>query len=258
MAEKSGLHVYDGQAFAQVIESAMEPGPVKGKRTAGARPGAKSASGFGLRLRKAMAQAGQGSTGADAGEASDMMVVVVETPDRTVRETIRDIVEHVPSLIEARQGRLTDEAIDALVSVYMRAPVNTEVERLLYDGNARARARFLAEWPCHTSKDLAEAAGHGSKNRSMTASRWKAKGRVFSVRQGGADYFPAFQFQDGQPVEAVGRVIALLGGRKSPWQLAFWFTAPNGWLDGRRPADLLADTEAVVAAAAHEAEDIIG
>jgi hypothetical protein len=49
-----------------------------------------------------------------------------------------------------------------------------------------------------------------------------------------------------------------LGGRKSGWQLAFWFTSPNGWLDGKRPADIIDDMESVARAAAREAEDIIG
>jgi hypothetical protein len=69
---------------------------------------------------------------------------------------------------------------------------------------------------------------------------------------------PVFQFEDGQPLETVGKVLALLGERKSGWQLAFWFTSPNGWLDGKRPVDVIKNTKAVVQAAVREAEDIIG
>jgi hypothetical protein len=260
MAVSNGLRVYDSAEFAHALQTEMDSAPetaakadkIGVKRDLSAK---RRASAFASKLRKAMAKVIRSKPGTDV---DDMMVLLVETPNRAVRDTIRDIVEHIPAIVEARQSKLTDEAIDALVSVYMRAPPNAEVERLLYDSNAKARARFFEEWPSFTSKDLADAAGHGSKNRSMTASRWKAKGKVFSVKHGGAEYFPAFQFEDGQPVEAVGKTLALLGEKKSGWQLAFWFTSPNGWLDGRRPVDVLQDVNAVTQAAAHEAEDIIG
>ncbi|CUX55097.1 hypothetical protein AGR7B_pAt0147 [Agrobacterium deltaense RV3] len=60
-----------------------------------------------------------------------------------MRDTIRDIIEYVPAIVEARQSKLTADAIDALVSVYMRPSPNADVERLLYDSNAKARACFL-------------------------------------------------------------------------------------------------------------------
>ena len=69
---------------------------------------------------------------------------------------------------------------------------------------------------------------------------------------------PAFQFEEGQPIETVAKVLALFGEKKSGWQLAFWFTSPNGWLAGKRPVDALKDGDVVVSAAAREAETIAG
>ncbi len=43
----------------------------------------------------------------------------------------------------------------------------------------------------------------------------------------------------------------------SPWQVAFRFSSPNGWLDGVKPMDRLVDEDAVVAAA-HEGDDFVG
>ncbi|MBB5578042.1 MULTISPECIES: hypothetical protein [Rhizobium] len=259
MATSDGLRVYDGAEFAHALQTEMgsvadKKGSVADK-TVVSRKSGFHISAFTSKLRKAMANAMHAKPGAGI---DDMMVVLVETPNRAVRDTIRDIVEHVPAIVEARQSKLTDEAIDALVSVYMRAPPSAEAERLLYDSNAKARARFLENWPSFTSKELADIAGHGSKNKSMTASRWKTKGKVFSVKHGGSEYFPAFQFDDGQPIETIGQVLTRLGEKKSGWQLAFWFTSPNGWLDGKRPVDVLANGNAVTQAAAREAEDIIG
>lgn len=261
MAATNGLRVYDGAEFAHALQVEMDSAS-GGKTSDAAGPllkreltGKQRASSIGAKLRRAMASAMHSTPETDV---DDMMVVLVDTPNQTVRETIRDIVEHVPAIVEARQSKLTDDAIDALVSVYMRTPPNADVERLLYDSNAKARARFFEEWPSFTSKDLAEVAGHGSKNKSMTASRWKMKGKVFSIRHGGVEYFPAFQFEEGQPIETVARVLALLGEKKSGWQLAFWFTSPNGWLAGKRPVEILKDGDVVLSAAAREAENIAG
>jgi hypothetical protein len=260
MAVTNGLRVYDGAEFAHALQVEMDSASGDKTSDAGARllkrklTTKQRASSIGAKLRRAMASAMRSTPEPDV---DDMMVVLVDTPNQAVRDTIRDIVEHVPA-IEARQSKLTDDAIDALVSVYMRTPPNAEVERLLYDSNAKARARFFGEWPSFTSKDLADAAGHGSRNRSMTASRWKMKGKVFSIKHGGVEYFPAFQFEEGQPIETVAKVLALLGEKKSGWQLAFWFTSPNGWLTGKRPIDVLKDGDVVVSAAAREAENIAG
>ncbi|WP_172746015.1 hypothetical protein [Neorhizobium sp. T7_12] len=259
MVSTNGLRVYDGAEFAHALQVEMDSSPSKkrsGAQLEKRKPAAEPrVSPTGAKLRRAMASAMHSTPETDV---DDMMVLLVDNPNRAVRETIRDIVEHVPSIVEARQSKLTDDAIDALVSVYMRTPPNAEVERLLYDSNAKARARFFGEWPSFTSKDLADVAGHGSKNKSMTASRWKMKGKVFSIKHGGVEYFPAFQFEEGQPIESIARVLALLGEKKSGWQLAFWFTSPNGWLAGKRPVDVLKDGDAAVSAASREVEYIAG
>jgi hypothetical protein len=260
MVSSSGLRVYGGAEFANALQVEMNSAPGEkrveglGRLERGATAKARGSS-FGAKLRKAMANAMHSTPETDV---DDMMVVLVDNPNQAVRDTIRDIIEHVPAIVEARQSKLTDEAIDALVSVYMRTSPNAEVKRLLYDSNAKARARFFGEWSSFNSKDLADFAGHGSKNKSMTASRWKIKGRVFSIKHAGVEYFPTFQFEDGQPIGSIAKVLALLGEKKSGWQLAFWFTSPNGWLDGKRPVDVLKDGDVVISAAAREAEHIAG
>ena len=99
-------------------------------------------------------------------------------------------------------------------------------------------------------------AGHEAKNRSVTASRWKAQGRIFSVPFQRAELYPAFQFADGEPIAAMARVLAALPASMSNWQRAFWFTSPNGWLGGDKPAARLADPVAVVEAATREGQPI--
>ena len=41
----------------------------------------------------------------------------------------------------------------------------------------------------------------------------------------------------------------------TPWQIAFWFVAENGWLDGARPIDaMLRSEEEVIEAAGRAVE----
>jgi hypothetical protein len=44
----------------------------------------------------------------------------------------------------------------------------------------------------------------------------------------------------------------------SAWQKAFWFVSSNGWLDDRVPAEMLDNATAVLAAAEHERQEVIG
>jgi hypothetical protein len=124
--------------------------------------------------------------------------------------------------------------------------------------NAEARNQLLREFGGLTSGEVAEHAGSRAKNRAALANRWKQEGRIFSVPHQGAEIFPGLQFDEhGQPREKVREVVAALSAW-SPWELALWFIAANGWLDGRRPVDLLGtDSEAVVRAARHAAAGII-
>lgn len=81
---------------------------------------------------------------------------------------------------------------------------------------------------------------------------------VFSVPCGGTDLYPAFQFRHGQARPEVGRVLERFGGKLSAWQIAFWFVAENGWLDGQRPVDVLdLHPDAVVEAASRKVTETL-
>jgi hypothetical protein len=130
------------------------------------------------------------------------------------------------------------------------APVVLQARR-----NAQARSALLEEFGALTSAQVAELAGSGAKNASALASRWRREGRLVAVEHHGTVYFPAFQFDDdGKPKPAVGDVLEQLGTADlSAWQQALWFTTANGWLDGRRPVDVLDESSGAVVAAASEA-----
>lgn len=58
--------------------------------------------------------------------------------------------------------------------------------------------------------------------------------------------FPTFQFEkSGTPKPIVGEVIDILNQTKmTKGQIALWFSSANGWLDGKRPQDLIDDDSA--------------
>jgi hypothetical protein len=126
--------------------------------------------------------------------------------------------------------------------------------------SARARELLLTQWGGYTSAETGNLSGSTAKNRAATASRWKKEGKIFSVLYRGKTYFPSFQFDDdGKAVPVVADVLSTLGRKIGSWDLALWFTASSGWLDGERPVDLLIrKPDAVRLAAQRELEELGG
>jgi hypothetical protein len=123
--------------------------------------------------------------------------------------------------------------------------------------NGAARTELMDEFGLLASSEVAEINQSKAENKAALASRWKGEGRIFSVKHDGRDWFPGFQFEtSGRPRPIIARVLEALGGSRE-WETALWFTGASGYLDGDRPVDHLEDDpEAVIRAAAHEAEDV--
>ena len=148
-----------------------------------------------------------------------------------------------------RINRAADDAAGLAISEKMRAQIRGNTQALR---NAQARQELFEEFGALDSEQVARLAGSTAKNRSATASRWVASGQLFAIQHRGRRYYPAFQFDDnGRPRPAIMRVLeALRPFGLDGWEIALWFTTATGWLDDRRPVDLLdADADGVVAAA---------
>jgi hypothetical protein len=123
--------------------------------------------------------------------------------------------------------------------------------------NAEARQELIEEFGLYDSDQVAEFAGSSANNRSATASRWSAAGRIFTVNHDGARVYPSFQFgTDGQPRPVIANVLEVfqpygLDG----WETALWFTTSSGWLGDERPVDLLTREPEHVVEAAHNLFD---
>lgn len=66
-------------------------------------------------------------------------------------------------------------------------------------------------------------------NRSLPASDWKRRGRIFSVTSGGKEYFPRYEFDAAyQPLPLMKEILAAFGTVADTWKIAAWFHYPNG------------------------------
>jgi hypothetical protein len=127
--------------------------------------------------------------------------------------------------------------------------------------NAEARQELLDEFGVLGSKEVARLAGSTAKNRSATVSRYLATDQVFAIEHRGSRYYPAFQFDaNGRPRPVIGQVLlALQPYGLDGWEIALWFTTASGWLNDRRPVDLLDEDPAeIVAAAGHTVDAVAG
>jgi len=165
------------------------------------------------------------------------------------------IVETIWGLL-ANEPKKRERHIDLLMAG-LGVTDRSEVPQLLR--NARRRAELLREFDPLTSAEVADLRGSTAGNRAAIASRWKSEKRIFSVGVQKTEHYPAFQFdRDGEPLPLIRRVLEAAGDRDG-WEIALWFTAINGWLDGKRPVDILdkADREdEITEAARHSFEPL--
>lgn len=177
--------------------------------------------------------------------------------DEGHRSAVRSFLEMVVRVSATLDETRLEAAIGKLAEVLLPDEL-ADARGALASDNLELRDRFVAEVPQLTSAEIGTQAGLKTKNPYATAARWKKTGDIFSVQHRGKEYFPAFQFREGRPHPTVKKVLAVLPPRLSAWQRAFWFVSTNGWLGDKAPADMLDDSQAVVAAADREGEEVVG
>jgi hypothetical protein len=101
------------------------------------------------------------------------------------------------------------------------------------------RTQFMSEYERWTSADIAQQSTSLARNQASTASRWAKEKKVFAIDYQGQKWFPTFQFQDGRPIPEVSQVLEVFPKHATGWQLAYFFTAPNANISGRKPYELL-------------------
>jgi hypothetical protein len=159
---------------------------------------------------------------------------------------VQQFAEQLPVILVSAQREHFEQRARSLLQAYPLPDPLGDAHLENYRDELLARQRYLQSVPCWTSKDVADAARHANKNAAQTAYRWKSEGKIFSIPAAGKrDVYPAFQFKDGKPREVMAQILERLNAQRTPWEIAQWFIAPNGWLDGDRPIDLLDDADAI-------------
>lgn len=120
----------------------------------------------------------------------------------------------------------------------------------------RLRREFIKRFDVLTASELAELPAAQIDAGVGSVERWLREKRIFSIRHAEHDSFPRFQFDlQGKPLPIIAELLSIFGLCEAftDWDKALWFVAPNGWLDGPRPIDLmLSDPNLVKDAAKQE------
>lgn len=82
-----------------------------------------------------------------------------------------------------------------------------------------------------TAEMLNQLQARPPSNKSLPASDWKRRGRIFSVSFGGKEYFPRYQFDAAyQPLAVIRELLEAFGAVADTWKIASWFHYSNSWL----------------------------
>jgi len=170
------------------------------------------------------------------------------------------VLSTVFRLLPAKRKELQEKRIEDLLEVILEFDPLSAVEARIDLANAEMRKAFLNEFPVIDAAAVHDRAGHGGTNKAQTAASWKKAGRILGLNLHGRMVFPTFQFDaDGQPLPLLQKVLRALPADRSAWQRAFWLVAPNDFLDGARPLDLIREGDpGVIDAAGKEAQPVIG
>jgi hypothetical protein len=136
------------------------------------------------------------------------VLLVLSTGQTAILEQADQLAGLVSGLIEPDLG-LVEERIDRMETI----------RTMFHDG----------EWL--SNEMLNQLQSEPPSNRSMPASDWKRRGRIFSVNFGGKEYFPRYEFDAlYQPLPVIRDILKAFGPVADSWKLAAWFHFPNGWI----------------------------
>lgn len=123
-----------------------------------------------------------------------------------------------------------------------------------------AEGRVLQSGHWLTLDEVANLAGKCHSDAEALVLRWAAERRIFTISYDEVEYFPRYALDPGAelaPLPAIRYVVDAFGDQVAGWRLAFWFSSPNGYLDGKLPQAIVASNpDTVVLAALREAEGI--
>jgi hypothetical protein len=177
-------------------------------------------------------------------ELAQAFVALLTLGDNPSQERVREVAQRVARLVWELVQQARSRSFELLTKRLQR----TEAILRIFGGSSWWSAEQID----------ALFVPPGSKHH--TAIEWKRHEQIFSVRVGGDEYFPAYQFDAAshEPIPIIGEVLKAFGPVEDTWTLAIWFHRPNRWIsrpgaDGKEvllaPKDALAMPQAILQAA---------
>ena len=158
-------------------------------------------------------------------------VAVPEGTDPALLPSLRRGIEQAVKLVVA-SGEITviqqADELAGLLTGLIQPEVGLVEERL---HRLQTIREIFKEEEWLTAEMLNGLQPEPSSNRSLPASDWKRRGRIFSVTYGGKEYFPRYEFDAVyQPLPLIRELLTAFGPVADTWKIASWFHYPNGWI----------------------------
>jgi hypothetical protein len=180
-------------------------------------------------MRFAMQRTRSGSRPTESAIVLD--VAIPEGTDPALLPSLRHGIERAVSLVVS-SGEVTilqdADQLAKLLTGFIEPDLGLVEERLQRLQTIR---EIFKEEEWLTAEMLNRLQPEPPSNRSLPASDWKRRGRIFSVTFGGKEYFPRYEFDAAyQPLPLMREVLAAFGAVADTWKIASWFHYPNGWI----------------------------
>jgi hypothetical protein len=172
----------------------------------------------------------------------DLNVSLAGLDEYEVRSVKRLLTQHLRALVATARHENIEERVTQLLRAVAPPDPLADVELKIAEATVDLRREFLERVPVLTSAQLHERAGFPGNNPSQTGLRWRKQGKLFSIKHGGRELYPAFQLgPDGRPLSIVAELLEILARDpdRTEWDNALWFAGESGWLDGKTPMELL-------------------
>lgn len=146
--------------------------------------------------------------------------------------------------------------IDQFLKLLVEPPIMSDTETDYVLNNARVRLKYLQE------TEFADVSGSATKDIDSweypleRLLKWEAEKKLFAVWVDRAKYFPAFQFQNQNPMPIIGKILKILPNDMNGWHIAYWFSSENGWLGWDFPQHCLNQEERIQNAAKQESLEL--
>ena len=158
---------------------------------------------------------------------------------RNLKPDVESVLEELAPLVAARvkDKRRTD--FQSLLDVLLRGVRLRTLDVAQAQKQAKALEAVLENSEWLTAEEIGERGRFSPSNLAAPANRWKQEGKIFAIPYQGQDRFPRYGLDETfRPLPGLEPILAQLGPI-SPWRVAVWFESTNGWLENRRPREIV-------------------